>query len=195
MINLCRWKRTTPFIAALVSVGILGACSQPHPLCAPVHPEVDFELTPAHARESEQDARGRAERCIHYLARKLAVSTDPTPLVVDAVLAACSPQIQHAEAAGYFAAGASRAKSAPPPGFVLETKQPCPAATPACHGDGAKATIMNPDTQMRASGEGLADNATLAAVQGETMKRVRDDMRAVALYRVEEARAGKCSAP
>lgn len=195
-------------LAAALLALLAAGCTARGTCEAPPAPST-FALGPPQAGESQADAEARAARCIHHQAYRLAASRDDANAVADAVVGACLGQVQHAQAAAYLAATATDTTAAPPPGSILDVPAATDEKAPPCR-DGA-ATCKPWERQWpagsapkvgavvtedgRVSEPKAGDRPSAAHFVGETLAaRVAAEMRSTAIFRVVEARAGRCRA-
>lgn len=201
------WGILTMRLAVVFLALAVAGCTARGTCEAPPAPST-FALGPPQAGESQADAEARAVRCIHHQAYRLAASRDDGNAVADAVVGACLGQVKHAQAAAYLAATATDTTAAPPPGTILdvparaadERTPPCANGAATCKpwerqwpaGSAPKVgAVVTEDGRV----SNPSDRPSAAHGVGETLAaRVAAEARSLAIFRVVEARAGRCRA-
>ena len=187
--------------AAAVLFLALSGCTQNGGGCVAPPSPATFALVANGSQASETEARERAERCMHYQAYRLASASDGAADVAEAVLGACRGVVENAQSSAYFAATASNVPAAPPPGFVTDDP---PASAPPCVSGAAeckpwerawngKGPAPGSTVKERGSMTAADDEPSPAHFVGEELsRRALASLRSIAIFRVVEARAGKC---
>lgn len=173
-------------VSAAASLLFVAACSGPVDAAAAT---VDYSLPPESSKDSPRDAYERADACLAEYSRKFSNLDEPSEVLVEAMLGACSDALNHAQATTRIQMATAKITTAPPEGFFLDVP-PCKDGTATCK-PWNRAWSASGEELARGTVLGSSDQNDLRNASDEASRRIFQDLRRRAYFWVVVAKTSK----